>query len=120
MNEFVVSLLISIVAVGVAFWQVSISRAQLREAKTTKSDTEKLLAEIRTSVNRIEISSEETRKRVNDQVDKLIDKQDENMKRLLDSPKEKSQSDLLMALIPEIFKSPDLLKTIIDAGNKGK
>ena len=116
-NE-ILSLSISIFAILIAFYQSFLSKSQLEQAKATKSDTEKLLAEIKEKVLRVENISDETRKDVKEQISKLIDKQDENFKVLLNAPKENNQNELMMALLPKMLENPDLFKTLVQLGNK--
>ena len=67
---------------------------------------------------RVETISDETRRDVKDQISKLIDKQDENFKTLLNAPRESSQNEMMMTLMPTLLQNPDLMKTLIEAGNK--
>lgn len=109
---------ISIIAVIVAFWQGYLSKQQLEQAKQTKSETDKVLEEIKLKVTRVESISDETRKDVKEQVSKLIDKQDENFKVLLKAPTQNSQNEMMAALLPSLLQNPDTLKTIMDLGLK--
>lgn len=111
-------ILISIVAVIVAVWQGFLAKSQLEQAKNTKNDTQKLLDEINIKVSRVESISDETRKDVKDQISKLIDKQDENFKVLLNIPKENSQNEMIQALFPKIMENPSVLQTLLDLKNK--
>ena len=104
--ETVLPIIVSCIAAVVAFWQGFLAKAQLEQAKTTKSETEKLLAEIKERVVRIESLSDETRKDVKEQITKLIDKQDENFKTVLQTPERNNQNELLMSILPQIFASP--------------
>lgn len=116
----IITIGISVIAVLLALWQGFLSRAQLEQAKNTKNDTEKLLDEIKQKVVKIESISDETRKDVKDQVGKLIDKQDENFKLLLSTPKENSQNEMIKALLPDLLKNPDVLKQLMQLGNGKK
>lgn len=116
-NTEIISLWIASLALLVAFWQWFLSKQQLEQAKETKNDTEKLLTEIKEKVLRIENLTDETRKDLKDQVSKLIDKQDENMKLLLNSPKEENQNQLIASLLPTLLQNPDMMKTMIDISN---
>ncbi|MED7818395.1 MULTISPECIES: hypothetical protein [unclassified Francisella] len=116
----IVSLFISLVAVGVAFWQGFLSKAQLEQAKSTKDEANKLLDEIKTKVAKVETISDETRKDVKEQISKLIDKQDENFKVLLNAPNQNSQNEMIMSLLPSLLEKPDILKTFIELGQKDK
>ncbi|WP_338870636.1 hypothetical protein WBJ53_23275 [Spirosoma sp. SC4-14] len=119
-NSQLLTLIISLVAIIVAFWQGFLAKSQLDQAKETKSETEKLLDEIKQKVVRIEAISDETRKDLKEQITKLIDKQDENLKTLLNAPKESSQNEMLMAFLPMFLEKPDLMKTLIELGNHQK
>lgn len=119
-NIEILAILISLIAVGVAFWQGFLAKSQLDQAKTTKTETEKLLAEIKSKVQRVETISDETRKDVKEQISKLIDKQDENFKVLLNAPKENNQNEMLMKMLPMIMENPEMLKTLMDIGNASK
>lgn len=112
MENNLIALIVSLVAVGVAFWQGFIAKSQLDEAKRTKSDTEKLLDEIKNKVQRVETISDETRKDVKEQISKLIDKQDENFKVLLNAPKENNQNELLKSFLPTLLQNPDLIEKL--------
>jgi gas vesicle protein len=116
----VATLIISLVAVSLAFWQGNIAKRQLEESKETKTETEKLLDEIKEKVVKIESISDETRKEVKDQVSKLIDKQDENFKTLLNAPREDSQNQMIAQLLPVMMNNPDTLKALIDLGSQKK
>lgn len=110
------ALVISLFSLGIAFWQGFMAKAQLDQAKATKGETEKLLDEIKTKVQRIETISDETRKDIKEQVSKLVDKQDENFKVLLNAPKENNQNEMLMAFLPKMMENPEMLKTLIELG----
>ncbi len=108
---------ISILAVILAFWQGYLSKQQLEQAKQTKSETDKLLDEIKTKVTKVESISDETRKDVKNQISKLIDKQDENFKVLLNAPTQNSQNEMILALLPTLLQNPESMKTMIDLAN---
>lgn len=114
----VLAIIISIIAVGVAVWQGFLAKNQLEQAKLTKTETEKLLDEIKSKVQRIETISDETRKDVKEQISKLVDKQDENLKTLLNAPKDNRQNEMLMALLPKLMENPVMLEKLIEIGNK--
>ena len=115
-NNELLTLIISGIAIIVAFWQGFLSRQQLDQARQTKSDTEKLLDEIKGKVNKLETISDETRKDVKEQISKLIDKQDENFKVLLNAPKENNQNEMMMTFLPKLFENPEMFKTLIEIG----
>ncbi len=119
-NLEILAIIISLVAVGIAFWQGFLAKSQLEQAKTTKTETEKLLAEIKSKVQRVETISDETRKDVKEQISKLIDKQDENFKVLLNAPKENNQNEMLMTMLPMMMENPEMMKTLIELGNAEK
>ncbi|MEL7661945.1 hypothetical protein [Acetobacterium wieringae] len=108
---------ISILAVILAFWQGYLSKQQPEQAKHTKSETDKLLDEIKTRVTKVESISDETRKDVKNQISKLIDKQDENFKVLLNAPTQNSQNEMILALLPTLLQNPESMKTMIDLAN---
>lgn len=112
----VATLLISLIAVFIAFWQGFLAKAQLEQAKQTKTETENLLDEIKERVYKIELLSDETRKDVKEQISKLIDKQDENFKTLLNAPKENSQNEMMMTFLPLMLEKPELLSNMIALG----
>ena len=112
-NTEFITLSISIVAIIVAFWQGFLAKSQLDQAKQTKTDTEKLLDEIKQKVVKIETISDETRKDVKEQISKLIDKQDENFKTLLNAPKEDSQNQMLMTFLPALLEKPEMMETLL-------
>jgi gas vesicle protein len=112
--------IISVISVLIAFWQGYLAKVQLEQAKTTKSETEKLLDEIKSKVLKIETISDETRKDIKDQVAKLVDKQDENFKVLLNAPKENNQNEMMMALLPKVLDNPEMMKTLLSLSNQQK
>lgn len=116
MNEYI-AIGISLLAVIVAFWQGNLSKQQLNQAKQTKNETDKLLEEIKSRVTKVESISDETRKDVKDQISKLIDKQDENFKVLLNAPAQNSQNEMIAALLPTLLQNPDSMKTMMDLAN---
>lgn len=109
---------ISITAVFVALWQGFLAKQQLDKAERTKDDTEKLLDEIKEKTTKIEMISDETRRDVKEQISKLVDKQDENLKALLNAPKETTQHEMLMSLLPKIMENPDSFTALIEIGQK--
>lgn len=115
-----IPILISVIAVIVAFWQGSLSKQQLEQAKQTKSETNNLLQEINLKVNKVESISDETRKDVKEQISKLIDKQDENFKVLLKAPTQNSQNEMVTALLPQLMENPEILKSLIELGSNKK
>ncbi len=113
-----IALVFSGIALLLAFWQGYLAKQQLSESKKTRNETEKLLERIKEKVDKVETISDETRKDVKDQISKLIDKQDENFKILLNSPKEDSQNQMMATFLPELMKNPEMLKTMIELGKK--
>lgn len=116
----IVSLGISVLAAIIALWQGFLAKMQLDQAKATKTETEKLLQEVKDKVTRIENNSDETRKDVKEQISKLIDKQDENFKTLLSTPQKNSQNEMLMQILPKLFESPKTLETLVKFANSQK
>lgn len=108
----IVAIGIAIIAVGIAFWQGVLAKEQLKQAKETKSETEKLLLEINLKVNKIETLSNSMREDMKNQVSKLIDNQDSNFKMLL-KPSNDEGTELAKAMIPEIMKDPKLFKEMM-------
>lgn len=115
-----IPIVISAIAMVVAFWQANLSKQQLEQAKQTKNETNKLLQEINLKVNKVESISDETRKDVKEQISKLIDKQDENFKVLLKAPTQNSQNEMITTLLPELLKRPDILRLLIELGSNKK
>jgi heme exporter protein D len=111
---------ISLIALVVAVIQTFISKQQLKEAQETKSDTEELLDEIKEKVVKIEGISDDTKRTVSEQMAKLIDKQDENIKTLLNSPHKSEQNQMMNNLFSSIFSSPENLKTIMELSKENK
>lgn len=111
-------ILISAVAVIVAVWQALIAKLQLDQAKSTKTETEKLLQEVKEKVSKIESITDETRKDVREQISKLVDKQDENFKTLLTAPQQNSQNEMIAQLLPQLLANGDTLKMLMDYSKK--
>lgn len=118
--EQIIPIIIATIAVGVAFWQGFLAKASLEQAKSTKQETERVLSEIKDKVQRIELISDETRKDVREQITRLIDKQDENFKVLLNAPKENNQNEMIMTLLPELMKNPDMMSILMNQAKKKK
>ncbi|MEA4966666.1 MAG: hypothetical protein VB048_00925 [Bacteroidaceae bacterium] len=114
----IVSIVIGFIAVVIAFWQARISKDQLEESKATKTETEKLLVEIKSKVEKIDSISSDTKRNIEEQIRRMIDRQDENFKILLASPKEKNQNDLLMAMLPKVFDNPELFAKVLEISQK--
>lgn len=112
------SIIISISALLVSVWQGYLAKKSLEQAENTKKDTADLLAEIKEKVSKVETISDETRKDVKEQIGKLIDQQNDHFRTLINAPKENNQNEMMMKLMPELIKSPDLLKLFMDAGKK--
>lgn len=108
-----IGIIIAILALWVAFWQWFLSKQQLEEAKKTKWETEKLLSEISNKIIKIEAISDETRKDVKEQISKMIDKNDENFKTLLNSWKEIDQNQLMTTLLPALFQNPNWIESMV-------
>lgn len=119
MNEYI-AIGMSLLAVIVAFWQGILSKQQLDQTKQTKGETDKLLEEIKSRVTKVESISDETRKEVKIQISKLIDKQDENFKFLLNAPAQNSQNEMIATLLPTLLENPDFMKTIMNMSNLKK
>jgi len=115
-----ISIIIASVALLIAFWQAFLSKQQLDQAKETKSDTGKLLDEIKAKVNKIETISDETRKDIKEQVSKLIDKQDETIKSLLATPQKSEQNQMMMQLLGPMLANPDNLEKIMKLAEKNQ
>jgi gas vesicle protein len=120
MNTEFLTTILSFVAIVIAVWQGKLSKDQLEQSKQTKSDTEKLIEDIKQRVSKIEYISDETRRDVKEQIAKLIDKQDENFKTLLNAPKENSQYEMMMALIPQVLSNPELLDKFVNPTKQNK
>ncbi|TGK79287.1 hypothetical protein EHQ23_16895 [Leptospira bourretii] len=118
--ELTIPILISIAAVLVAFWQGFLAKSSLEQAKATKSETERVLIEIKEKVLRIETISDETRKDVKEQITRLIDKQDENFKVLLNAPKENNQNEMIMTLLPKLMENPEMMSMLMGMAKKKK
>lgn len=113
-----IAISIAVVALGVSFWQAFLSRQQLEQAKETKGDTEKLLSEIKNKVNKIESISDETRKDVKEQVSKMIDKQNEHIQSLLETPQKSEQNQMIMQLLGPMLSNPDNFEKLIKITEK--
>ncbi|RXJ99338.1 hypothetical protein CRV02_11900 [Arcobacter sp. CECT 8989] len=111
-------IVIAVVAVVIAIWQGVLAKAQLEQAKITKQETERVLETINEKVNKIEMISDETRKDVREQISKLVDKQDENFKMLLNTPKENSQNELIAKLLPTLMTDPEMFKMLVEFGQQ--
>ncbi len=114
------TIIISVIALGIAVWQAFLSKQQLDKAVETKDDTEKLLDEIKEKVLKIEGISEETRKDVKEQMSKLIDKQDENIKTLLSSPHQSEQNQMVGQILAAAISNPESLRTLVEISNNSK
>lgn len=123
MNEtiifWMVATLIWIVAIWISIWQSSLSKQQLDQSKETKRETEKLLDDIKLKITEIKIISDETRKDVKDQISKMIDKNDENFKTLLNSWKEIDQNQLMNAILPWMMQNPDWMSQLMELAKLG-
>lgn len=113
----IISIILSFIAIAVAIIQTFISRSQLVQAKTTQSETERILEQIKEKVLRVENISDETRKDIKEQVAKLLDKQDENFKTLLNAPKENNQNEMMMTFLPKIMENPTMFDQLIKMAN---
>lgn len=120
MSIELISIIIAIIALLVAIWQGFLSKQQLEQAKETKSDTEKLLDEINSKVQKIETLTDETRKDVKEQISKLIDKQDENMKTLLNNPAKSEQNQMMMQLLAPMLQNPESFKMLMELSKSNK
>lgn len=120
MSIELISIIIAIIALLVAVWQGFLSKQQLEQAKETKSDTEKLLDEINSKVQKIETLTDETRKDVKEQISKLIDKQDENMKTLLNNPAKSEQNQMMMQLLTPMLQNPESFKMLMELSKSNK
>ncbi|WKZ30155.1 MAG: hypothetical protein QY314_00045 [Candidatus Dojkabacteria bacterium] len=116
----IVGIVIAGVALLVAFWQGFLSKQQLEQAKETKTEVERLLDEIKEKVSKVETLTDETRRDVKEQISKLIDKQDENMKTLLSNPAKSEQNQMIMQFITQAMQNPDTFKTILEMSNKNR
>lgn len=116
----VLTIILSVFALGISLWQGFLSKQQLDQAKETKSDTEKLLDEIKSKVQKIETLSDETRKDVKDQIAKLIDQQNENFKTLLSNPVKSQENEMMMQIMGQAMQNPEMLKTLMEISTKTK
>lgn len=107
------AIFIAIIALLVTLWQAFLSKQQLEHAKETKTDTEKLLSDIKEKVNKIESISDETRKDVKEQVSKMIDKQNEHIQSLLETPQKSEQNQMIMQLLGPMLSNPDNFEKLI-------
>ena len=105
--------LVSCIAVAAAFWQGFLAKQQLENAKQTRDETAKLLDDIKQRVTKIEMISDETRQVVKNEVSKLVDKQDENFKVLLNAPRENSQNEMMVSLLPALLENPERLDALL-------
>lgn len=105
--------LVSCIAVAAAFWQGFLAKQQLENAKQTRDETAKLLDDIKQRVTKIEMISDETRQVVKNEVSKLVDKQDENFKVLLNAPRENSQNEMMASLLPALLENPERLAALL-------
>lgn len=109
----ITTVVVSVTAIGIAIWQGVLAKQQLDQAKQTKTDTERLLDDIKYKVNKIESISDETRRNVENQISKLIDKQDENFKLLLNAPQETNNLEFIKEIMPLMVQNPKMMETMV-------
>lgn len=69
----IAALIVAVVAAGIALWQGSISREQLRLARDTEQRTERALEEIRRVTNETRQITQDVKNDVDSQISKIID-----------------------------------------------
>ncbi len=111
---WIIATIIWISAIWISVWQSFLSKEQLEQSKQTKRETEKVLEDIKLKITEIKIISDETRKDVKEQISKMIDKNDENFKTLLNSWKEIDQNQLMNAILPWMIQNPDWLNQLME------
>ncbi len=116
----IITIVLSLVAIVVAFWQGFIAKQQLDDSKKTKDETQKILNDINAKVEEVQNISDETRRSVQDQVTKLIDQQNENFKSLLNAPQSAKQNEMIMQLMPFLLQKPELLENIMKLSEQNK
>lgn len=81
----VITIIIAIIAAGVAMWQGVSAHKQVKIAETTNDETRKLMEEIKKTVEKVKNVSTETKKEVEKQIDKLVDNQNDHQKTLMEN-----------------------------------
>ena len=99
--EFVLGLIISVIALIVSGFGVFYAKKQVDLAKQTKGDTKKLLEKIDQKTDEIKRSAETTEKNVNEQIKTLLKNFDPSVQ-----AQNKMMENLGPALMGQIFSSP--------------
>lgn len=114
-----IALVVSIIAVCIAFWQAKISKDQLTEAKETKKDTSDLLDKIKEKVATIESTTKTTEDNIKTQISSLIENQNSQIQTLLSAPQQQQNTEMAMALIkPLMENNPEILGDILKNATK--
>jgi predicted PurR-regulated permease PerM len=129
-NSEIFTIIIAVVSAGIAFWQGISAHKQVELSKNTNDETKRLLEDIKRIVEKVENVSSETKKDVENQVDKLIDNQNEHQKTLMGNltnilsnfdPKVKSNDQTGQALLGALLNGQldmDKMMKLAEMGNK--
>lgn len=114
---------LSLIAIGVAFWQGYLSKQQLNEAKDTKKETSDLLDKIKDKVTNIESTTKNTEENVKQQVSAMIETQSRQIETLMKAPQQQQNNEMGLAILQTMMNqdpnsATDLLKAAMEQNKK--
>lgn len=112
MLGIIISSILGVVAITIAIIGVKYAKDQVALAKSTKSQTEKLLEKIDKKTDEIKSVSENTQKSIDDQISTLLKNFD---------PKVQTENKMMEAFLGAAVSDPNMLKEVLKmAGEQQK
>ena len=107
----ILNIVMAVISILLGIISIMISMKFQNDSNKINQDTEKKLIEIKNLSDNITKTADRIEGNIKTQIDRIINSN-------APTQDEKMQQQLLGTLLPELLKSPDTFKKIIDLGNK--
>lgn len=107
----ILNIIMAIISIILGCVSIIMSLKSQKESDKINQDTEKKLIEIKNLSDNISKTSDRIESNIKTQIDRIINSN-------APTQDEKMQQQLMGTLLPEIIKNPEILKKLIELGNK--
>ena len=107
----ILNIIMAIISIILGCVSIIMSLKSQKESDKINQDTEKKLIEIKNLSDNISKTSDRIDSKIQTQIDRIINSN-------APTQDEKMQQQLMGTLLPEIIKNPEMMKKLMDLGNK--
>lgn len=107
----ILNIIMAIISIILGCVSIIMSLKSQKESDKINQDTEKKLIEIKNLSDNISKTSDRIESNIKTQIDRIINSN-------APTQDEKMQQQLMGTLLPEIIKNPEMMKKLMDLGNK--